>query len=72
MQGKQRLLKNKTLLFQLETQQRLVLYAGNESLNFPKLERVNEDIYLVWTQPDENGDNLSMLRLSPKPIEPFI
>ena len=55
-----------------KTQQQLVLNAGNESLNFPKLERVNEDIYLVWTQPNENGDNLSMLRLSPKPIEPFI
>ena len=55
-----------------KTQQRLVLNAGNESLNFPKLERVNEDIYLVWTQPDENGDNLSMLRLSLKPIDPFI
>ena len=54
-----------------KTQQRLALNAGNEPLNFPRLERVNEDIYLVWTQPDENGDNLSMLRLSPIPSKSF-
>ena len=71
MQDKQRLLKNTTLLFQLETQQRLVLNVGNEPLNFPRLERVNEHIFLVWTQPDENGDNLSMLRLSPIPSKSF-
>ena len=28
--------------------------------------------YFVWTQPDENGDNLSMLRLPLKPTKPFI
>ena len=54
-----------------KTQQLLALNAGNEPLNFPRLERVNEDIYLVWTQPDENGYNLSMLRLSPIPSKSF-
>ena len=54
-----------------KTQQLLALNAGNEPLNFPRLERINEDIYLVWTQPDENGDNLSMLRLSPIPSKSF-
>ncbi|MDC3129002.1 glycoside hydrolase [Paracoccaceae bacterium] len=54
-----------------KTQQLLALNAGNEPLNFPQLERVNEDVYLVWTQPDENGDNLSMLRLSPVPSKSF-
>ena len=54
-----------------KTQQLLALNAGNEPLNFPRLERVNEDVYLVWTQPDENGDNLSMLRLSPIPSKSF-
>ena len=52
-----------------KAQEQLVFNASNASLNFPQLERVNEDIYLVWTQPDENGDNLSMLRLSPKLID---
>tara|TARA_B100000941_G_C28429170_1_gene513223 strand:- start:48 stop:1085 length:1038 start_codon:yes stop_codon:yes gene_type:complete len=54
-----------------KTQQLLALNVGNEPLNFPRLERINEDIYLVWTQPDENGDNLSMLRLSPIPSKSF-
>ena len=54
-----------------KTQQLLGLNVGNEPLNFPRLERINEDIYLVWTQPDENGDNLSMLRLSPIPSKSF-
>ena len=48
-------------------QEQLVSNASNASLNFPQLERINEDIYLVWTQPDENGDNLAMLRLLPTP-----
>ena len=52
-----------------KAQEQLVFNASNSSLNFPQLERVNEDIYLVWTQPDENGDNLSMLRFALKPID---
>ena len=52
-----------------KAQEQLVFNTSNSSLNFPELERVNEDIYLVWTQPDENGDNLSMLRLSPKLVD---
>ena len=46
-------------------EEQLVFNTSNASLNFPQLERVNEDIYLVWTQPDESGDNLVMLRLVP-------
>ena len=48
-----------------KAKEQLVFNASNASLNFPQLERVNEDIYLVWTQPDESRDNLEMLRLVP-------
>ena len=42
--------------------QKLTINPTNESINFPKIEIVNDYLYAAWTRPTKHGDTIAMVR----------
>ena len=40
----------------------LATNSAGASVNFPRIARLGLDVYLAWTQPDENGDSIAIRR----------
>ena len=40
----------------------LATNSAGASVNFPRIARLGRDIYLAWTQPDDNGDRIAIRR----------
>lgn len=40
----------------------LTINSAGASVNFPHMARLGRDLYLAWTQPDENGDSIAIRR----------
>ena len=40
----------------------LATNSSGASVNFPRMVRLGQDVYLAWTQPDENGDSIAIRR----------
>lgn len=40
----------------------LTINSAGASVNFPRMARLGRDVYLAWTQPDENGDSIAIRR----------
>jgi hypothetical protein len=38
----------------------LATNSSGASVNFPRMVRLGQDVYLAWTQPDENGDSIAI------------
>ena len=42
--------------------QKLTINPTNESINFPKIEIVNDYLYAAWTRPTKHGDTIALVR----------
>ncbi|MCK0166686.1 glycoside hydrolase [Jannaschia sp. S6380] len=40
----------------------LTINSAGASVNFPRMARLGREVYLAWTQPDENGDSIAIRR----------
>ena len=40
----------------------LAINSAGASVNFPRMAQLGRDVYLAWTQPDENGDSIAIRR----------
>jgi len=44
------------------SKERLATNSAGASVNFPRMARLGREVYLAWTQPNANGDSISIRR----------